>query len=354
MANAIAYGFAGRESLFSRSIEDVGQNIVYDYIAQSAAIHTQQVEALLDEFVVRTTERSEKIRMIEAGSLQPLDQWGNPLPVQVGFSYEAGYPIRGGGTAWGNNRVSRALQTVQDANENTVAALMMDANWLKRHLLASILDNVSWSYDTDEEPAVTVQPLANNDTVRFLKVGGAASTDNHYLGQASAIADANNPFPAIYTDLTEHPGNGGVIVSYIPENLRLAVKALTNFDAVEDPDIIAGGNRDVLSGNIAVGIGDEVLGKVDNVWIILMRALPDNYILSHARAATSIVAMREYPSPSLQGFFPEAFSPDGNLLEMRMIRYCGFGVRNRVGAHVTYIGNATYAVPTDYNAPLAA
>lgn len=354
MANAIAYGFVGRENLFSRSIEQVGQAVVRDMIAQSAAMHTQQVNALLDEFVFRTTARSEKIRMIEAGSLQPLDQWGNPLPVQVGFSYEVGYPIRGGGTSWGNNRVSRALETVEDVNENTVAAQMMDADWLKRHLLASMLDNVSWSFDTDEETAVTVQPLANNDTVRFLKVGGTIATDNHYLGQANVIADGDNPFPAIYTDLTEHPGNGGVIVSYIPENLRLAVKALTNFDAVEDPDIIAGGNRDVLSGSVAVGIGDEVLGKVDNVWIILMRALPDNYILSHARGATGIVAMREYPSANLQGFFPEAHSPDGNLLEMRMLRYAGFGIRNRVGAHVTFIGNGTYAVPTAYNAPLAA
>lgn len=354
MANAIAYGFVGREHLFSRSIEVVGEAVIRDAIAQSAAMHTQEINALLGEFVFRTTARSEKIRMIEAGTLQPLDQWGNPLPVQVGITYEVGYPIQGGGTAWGNNRVSRALETVEDANENTVAAQMMDADWLKRHILASILDNVAWPFDTDEETAVTVQPLANNDTVRFLKVGGSTSTDNHYLGQANAIDNSNNPFPAIYSDLTEHPGNGGVIVSYIPENLRLAVKALTNFDAVEDPDIIAGASRDVLAGSIPVGIGDEVLGKVDNVWIILMRALPDNYILSCARNAGPVVAMREYPAASLQGFFPEGHSPDGNLLEMRMIRYAGFGVRNRVAAHVTYVGNATYAVPGAYNAPLAA
>jgi len=63
--------------------------------------------------------------------------------------------------------------------------------------------------------------------------------------------------------------------------------------------------------------------------------------------------MREYEATELQGFFTETASPDGNLQEMRMLRMCGFGVSNRVGALVYQVGNGTYQIPTGYSTPLA-
>ena len=44
---------------------------------------------------------------------------------------------------------------------------------------------------------------------------------------------------------------------------------------------------------------------------------------------------------------------DGNHIVTRLIRYAGFGVADRVGAVCYYVGNATYQVPTAYDAPLA-
>jgi hypothetical protein len=63
--------------------------------------------------------------------------------------------------------------------------------------------------------------------------------------------------------------------------------------------------------------------------------------------------MREYDAPELQGFFPEDHSPDGNIQEMRMIRYAGYGALNRVAAVVQRIGNGSYAIPSGYTNPLA-
>ena len=34
-------------------------------------------------------------------------------------------------------------------------------------------------------------------------------TETHYLAQANPIDNSNNPFPTIYNELIEHPGNGG-------------------------------------------------------------------------------------------------------------------------------------------------
>jgi hypothetical protein len=35
-----------------------------------------------------------------------------------------------------------------------------------------------------------------------------------------------------------------------------------------------------------------------------------------------------------------------------MIRYAGFGVLNRVAAMITRVGNASYAIPSGFTAPL--
>jgi hypothetical protein len=69
-------------------------------------------------------------------------------------------------------------------------------------------------------------------------------------------------------------------------------------------------------------------------------SLPDNYLLNVVDGRPPL-AMREYPDAALQGFFPEIHSPDGARIERRFLRYCGFGVRNRVAASVTYVGVAT-------------
>ena len=109
-----------------------------------------------------------------------------------------------------------------------------------------------------------------------------------------------------------------------------------------------------LTGRIDRGIGDEVLGKVDGIWVVEWSFLPDDYGIVVARgSSTPVLGMRQYPAPELQGLFTENHSPDGNLLARRFIRYAGFGVWNRVGAIAWRVSNGAYAIPTGYTTPLA-
>jgi hypothetical protein len=190
--------------------------------------------------------------------------------------------------------------------------------------------------------------------VTYVKAGGGSATDTHYLAQAAAIDDSNSPFATIRDELLEHPSNRGPVVVYIPSNLRASIEALTAFIEVTDPAVMLGANSDGLTGAIDRGFGDEVLGyiKGDQCWIVEWRALPDSYMIAHARGGGPVVKMREYPSAALQGFFPEMHSPDGNLQVTRMLRYAGFGVANRIAALAYRVGNASYAIPTGYDAPL--
>lgn len=348
------FGFVGYEDIVADRVTDGNVRIVNEAIQASVDEHNRQVDAALAELVERTTDYSIRYRIGGSGTLQPLDEWGNPLPVKDAGHYDVAFPLQGGGTAWGANRVSRALMTVGEADELTDGMLRRDADWMRRHILAALLDNTSWTYTDEMHGAQTVQPLANGDAVTYLRRNGTLSTDTHYYAQAAAIADATNPLETWRQELAEHPENEGPFVVYIPSNLRASVMGLSTFTDNPNPDVDPGTAVARLTGSIDRGFGDEVIGYADRMWIVEWSFLPDNYGLVVARGANkSVLRMREYPAPSLKGLFTEVHSPDGNLGEHRFIRYAGFGAYNRVGALAFRIGDAAYAIPTGYATPLA-
>lgn len=355
MANLNSYGFVSYADIASQRVSDGNVRVVDEAIRASVTEHNRQVEAALAELVERTTEPSRRFKIGGGGSLQPLDEWGNPLPVVDAGSYDVAWPIQGAGTAWGDNRISRAMMTVQDADRYTFNALRRDADWVKRHLLAAMLDNTSFTYTDPEKGTLTVVPLANGDAVTYVKKDGSSAVDTHYYAQAAAIADAANPFPALRTELAEHVDNDGPYVAYIPSALKATTMALATFHDVADANLRVGDGVTQLVGRIDRGFGDEVLGYVEpGIWIVEWSMLPATHGIMVARGATTpALGMREYPAAELQGLFPENHSPDGNLNIYRLLRYAGFGALNRTAALAFQIGNAAYQIPTGYATPLA-
>ena len=354
MANLSTYGFIGYEDLADERVVDGNVAMVNTAVNASLEEHNRQVSAALAELVEPTTDYTTRYKIGGGGTLQPLDEWGNPLPVRDAGYYDVAFPIQGGGTAWGDNRVSRALMTVAEADRFTAGALRRDADWMRRHILAAMFDNTSWTFADEEKGSLTVQPLANADAVTYLRSNGTVATDTHYMFQAAAIADATNPFPTWRTELAEHPENAGPYVAYVPTALRASIMGLSNFVDVADPNINPGIMAPTLTNTPGRGIGDEVLGYVDGIWIVEWSFLPATHGIVVARGASAKpLKMRQYGAAALQGLFRENFSSDGNLNENRFIRYCGFGAYNRVGALAFHIGAGAYAIPTGYTTPLA-
>lgn len=353
MANLQSYGFVDLEDLASQRVATVGVEVINTAVMDSVDAWQAELDGILENFVDRVTWAKRKYWLPSAGTLQPLDQHGNPKPRIPSGNYDIGLPIQGGGDAWGDNRVSRAMMTVQEADRFTAMVLQADTDWMIRHILAAWFTNTSWVYPDEIEGNVTVMPLANNDTVTYVRRNGLATIDTHFLAQANAIGNSDNPFPTIYTELSEHPSNSGPFVAYVNGTLATSVAALANFREVGDPDIEMGADSDRLVGQLANGFGDEILGKVDKMWIVQWDRLPDNYIPWAALGNSSKpFAMREYDAAELQGFFPEFHNIDGNRHLNKFIRLTGFGAQNRVAAGVTRIGNGTYAIPTGFTAPL--
>ena len=170
--------------------------------------------------------------------------------------------------------------------------------------------------------------------------------------QANAIDNSNDPFPAIHADLNEHPENGGAVLALVPTNLRQSTEALTGFYPIGDSNIRLGANQSELVGRLNVAVPGEMYGYHDSgVWLSEWQGLPDSYIISTTTDGDRALAMREEPEAELRGFNRVAERNDYPFFESQYRREAGFGAQNRVNAFVQRVGNAAYAVPTNYASP---
>lgn len=362
MANDVAFGFIQQEHLFAERITDRMIPTVQTAVLLSAQEHTRVLNNMLSELVQPTTAYSINYQLADGGELQPLDDDGNPRVTRPSGTYTVGFPIRGGGDAYGTNRVSRAKMTVADLNRITLNIMTKDARWMRRSMLSALFTNVAYTFTDPEHGAITVQPLAlTSDGVTYVKSNGDASTDEHYYAQADAIDNTHDPFGTWYTELNEHPNNSGPYVAYIPTNLKSAVTGLASFEPARQGQVMYGAdvttaaamvNMDATGQNSSLaGVGNNYLGYHSaGIHIVEWASLPDNYGFVVARGGDPVLGMRQHAEPELQGLFPEPFDLDGNHLGIRFLRYAGFGVMNRVGVVCYRIGNASYAIPSNYDA----
>jgi hypothetical protein len=310
--------------------------------------------ALSAFFAQQTTAYTARFRSVTAARLQPLDENGRARPIKPTGYYDVAFPIKTGGSAWGADYITTQKMTVQEVNNAIATMFMADARWMRDHILSALFAAATYSFTDPMYGALTIQPLANGDTVTYQVItgGDTGATETHQYAQAAGIADATNPFPTIYSELMEHPENGGQVVAFIPNNLTATVEALATFVPVSDPNIREGSATSVLTGSLGASLPGTLLGYVDKVWIVEWRALPDSYIVATTTEGDRPLAMREDPEPELQGFKQVATRDDHPFYERQYMRRAGFGAWNRVGALVYRIGNASYAVPTNYTPPI--
>ena len=355
MANTVAYGFVGLEQVFDQQVIEVGVGTVWDAIEQSAQFHTDLVNRLSGNIITKTTDY--KLKYYQPGSIemQPVDEFGTPLPTRSTGYYDVAFPLREFAASFGGSRTAWPQMTVAQVNRELLSVFDADAKWLRRHFLASVFDNTTWTFADAKHGNLTIQPLANGDTVQYLRNTGTVSTDDHYLAQANAISDTDNPFDDIYDELVEHPGNDGDVVVYVPTNLKSSIEGLTDFHAAPLTNVDYG-NDTTLAGNAGddiIGFGDRYLGVANGCYIVEWKSLPDSYMVARVTGTNDVVAMRESEVATLQGLRPVQRTLDNGAVKFDFYRYAGLAVRNRVGALVYRIGNASYAVPTGYDQPLA-
>ena len=351
---AIAYGFYDLRSIFGNRLDTENIPVVRQAIDATLAEYNRQHNAILAIFADPTTGFKRSFKTLQGARLQPLDEFGRARPIQGRGKYDIAFPIRDAGTAWGATHKAKAKMTVEDANDITAQAVMADRIWVRDQLLAALFTDANYDYEDEEHGTLTVMPLANGDAVTYLKVGTTNSvTDNHFVGNASAISDAADPFDGIRQDLIEHGENGGEVVTLVASNLVASIKALTAFYEKSDPDIRQGLGTAILTGSLGMQLPGTVIGKHSaGVWIAEWPTLPDSYMVSFMTGGQRALAMRQEPEAALQGFYLAGERDDFPYREQQWARHLGFGAQNRVGARVDLIGNGTYSEPTGYTAPI--
>jgi hypothetical protein len=362
------FGFLGLEQLYHDDSQIVNLEVVWNQVLEAVRAYNEAVSGFISTFAQPTTQGQFRYIIPNTLGYQPLDDKGEPLPAFSFGHYDAGLPLRGAGLAWGENMITRAMLTPRKIAERTMQALRADAEWIQKHMLAALFTNTEYNYSsnlTPEENPVTVRPLATTASgLQWLMRDGVLATDQHYNAQANPIDNSNNPFPAIYEELAEHPSNGVAptrpVIAYIPANLQQSVEGLASFvplartfiaESVQTPTAMP---EAANYGSFGEFIG--VVGGANNSVIVrVWRALPDNYIIAHASGAGPVLGWRQFPQPELQGVIAMREGAEGsNYIKMSFRRYAGFGVVNPIAACVWRIGNASYAVPNNYQAPLVA
>ncbi len=360
--NGLAPGFYNIADILDRRIQDVGAETISTAIALSAEIHQRMVDEMFITSVMPVDFFQRRFRVSGQRRVQTLSEDAIPKPFRSGLTFDVALPLQIVGDSIAMNMWAESKQTVQDMNDETLQILEAFNFWDRRIFLAAIFTDTAWTYsdDSDDVGDLTIQVLANGSTdsqVYPLRDGTTATID-HYLAQSASISDAANPYDAAYNILKQHPTNSGHFVATIASNLVADTVNLANFRDLESTLIDYGDNA-TLASDIVRGLmawGHEVVGVLENTGsgtgMIIVEAddLPDDYFITEARGAGPYVGVRQETIDG-QSLIIRDEMENTNHHKFDFYRRAGKGVLNRVAATATRIGNASYAVPTGFQAP---
>jgi hypothetical protein len=353
-----------RDLALDAQAADVDREALLGAQQTTLAEHNAEINALAGIFSELQIKPQASVRTGSTNRFQNLDEFGRPLPVKGRGQYIVGFPLWKGGTAEGFDFWTHEQMSVQDFADSLDLMLQGHSLWVRDNMLSPIFYNGAGLTYTDVRQGedLTVYGLANGDTTLFGRTGAASAIDSHYTFQAAAIDAANNPYPAQYTELTEHPENAGSrIVAFVASDQIAATKLLPGFadanssiintvpatgDQTTEPLFAPGLNLPLASSMTYVGVHE-------NTFIVQWSSLPSGYII-HVAVDSSVkpLGRREYERPSMRGLInlgePMARFP---YTQNNYVAALGFGAKNRVAASVIKIA-ASYAAPTAYPFPL--
>lgn len=277
--------------------------------------------------------------------------------VRANGSWDVAYTLEDFGEQVAGTDVDFAYMTPEAYQREIDTILNRHAGRVRQLILYYLLNNTAKTFVDQRLGSLTVQPLANGDSVVYPPVLGSSTdaTENHYIetGYLSAsISDTNNPYVAARDELEEHfgtPTGGSNIVSFINSAERAVTEALTDFTPVEDVYIRSGSNADVPF-NLP-SVPGRILGRAAGTWVVEWRYVPANYILAVHLDAEPPLKQRVDPAATglPQGLQPVVMDMSYPIESMEMRARYGMGVANRLNGVVLELGNGgTYTVPTAY------
>lgn len=343
-------------------VRSMDKRLVYDAANLYIAMANEQMRDAWNLFVdpTPTTVYSERYKLGITGRMQEVSELGTGAPRTFRGEWDVSYPLKNFHDGFVASDVDAAYMTPDELQQHVDGMLTIAANAKRHEALKRIFKSTTDTFTDKRHGSLTIQPLANGDSVVYPPVEGseAEATDNHYLESgyaASGITDTNNPYKTLADELIEHGMNetDDIPVAFMINSAQQTVtQALTNFIPYVPPQINPGQDTDNVllpSRNIPGKIIGYILGTG---WVSMWNWIPANYIVGVNMTVPQPLKVRVDPAETGLG------SGDLVLLDEERngvmtfnswrLRF-GVGTANRLSAAVMELGTGgTYTIPTAY------
>lgn len=335
-----------------------GQAIIYEAIREHLAMHNAALDAMTSIFVERTTEDYKlRYRLPGGGRLQKRGTQSPVAAVKPYGYWDVAFPLEDYAASVAMDDVTRAYTSVADLEATVNNVVVQDLNTVRWELLRALFGNTAKTFADENRGDLTIQPLANGDSVVYPPVIGSdtEATDNHYLASgytAANISDTNDPYVTVIAELEEHfgavTGNSPIAV-LINSAQTTKTRGLAGVVEVQDRWIDPGDSTAVPTG--LPFIPGKVIGRhMEGAWISQWDYIPSGYMLAVHLGAPKPLYQRVDPAetglPRGLALVAEDQAFPFNSATWR--HRFGFGAANRLNGVVIQITDGSYSVPTAY------
>jgi hypothetical protein len=338
----------------------LGQQVLFEEARKYLDRVNQEMNQFLGVFVEETTENYKmRYKLPGGGHLQRRGPDGRYGAVKAYGYWDVALPREDFGAQIAGNDVDMAYMTVQELDNHISTVVLQNANTVRFELLKALINNTADTFTDPLWGSLTIQPLANGDTVVYPPVLGSESeaTEDHYLEAgylATAIDDTHNPYITIRDDLIHHygiSGDGYNIAVFINGAEAPETEALTDFDPVTDPYVQPGANPNTLFG-LPAGLPGAVIGRTNGVWVIRWDWVPATYMIGVHLDAPKPLKMRVDPADTGLGRGLQLVARDEQFpFESSFWRHrFGLGCGNRLnGVVMELAAGGSYTIATGYS-----
>ncbi len=342
-------------------VTNANQELLYTAAQQYIGMANDAVMKSMTAFVDPTTtvNHTERYKLGLTGRMQRTSEESVGKPVAASGSWDVGYPLHNYAEQLKLTDVDAAYMTPADLQLHVDGIITRAANAKRHEILYRLFNNTTDSFDDRRFGSITVQPLANGDSVVFPPVEGSETeaTEDHYLASgyaSSAISDTNNPYKTLTDDLVHHGVNdmNDIPVAFFINPAEQAVtEALTSFIPMTPSQVNPGANTDNVL-RPSRQIPGKIIGYINGQgWVSVWNWIPSGYILAVNLGAPQPLRMRIDPVETGLGggglqLLPIERTGVTNFNTWRL-RF-GLGASNRLNAAFMRLVDGSFAVPSGY------
>jgi len=353
-----AYGTLGIVDLLNTTTQSIIQagpdyeRLIWEVFESSLDAHNRIMNDLMESWIEMTTDRLIGYGGIQQMSMDDIDEWGTPHAQKVTPGTNMGFPLRLRGITHQWTRTAFEDMTPADVAGQLMASMDADRMsviaTIKRAIYSST--NYSWvDIRKKDRATIPVKALCNADSMP-VPVGPNgetfnAATHTHYAGTSSF---ANTDLDALITNVAEHYANNAITL-YINATEESTVRGFTGFQPMVDVRV----HQPTTSTYVdpaaeALNLyqyNNRDIGYYKGATIAVRPWCVSSYVVAHNALAPKVLAFREKVKGS--GGFRLVYEDESYPLRSKgFFREFGIAPKNRWGAAVLYISNATYSAPT--------